>query len=107
MSGVVSERDMIQKVGLLDKNPSEVKVKDIFTADPVTVAPKTSVEECMEVMLENNIRHLPIVEDGAEFDVLGLISITDCVDIVVNHQEETIHILSDFVIGKSGHFVVD
>jgi len=108
ISGVVSERDIIKKVGIKDNaSTTEMKVKEILTSNPATVVPETSVEECMELMLEKNIRHLPLVKEKGGLDVVGLISIMDCVDMVLDHQEETIHVLSNFALGKSGHFVVD
>mmetsp|Transcript_22463 Transcript_22463/g.24832 ORF Transcript_22463/g.24832 Transcript_22463/m.24832 type:complete len:181 (+) Transcript_22463:112-654(+) len=108
ISGVVSERDVIKKVGIKDNAcTTEIKVKEILTSNPITVVPMTSVEECMEVMLDKNIRHLPLVKEKGGLDVVGLISIMDCVDMVLDHQEETIHVLSNFALGKSGHFIVD
>ena len=92
-------------MALLDAPTTDVLVKEIYTTKPVTVNPKDSVEECMTIMMDRDIRHLPVVD--SEGVVVGLISIKDCVKMVLKHQEETIQVLKDFAMGKSGTFVVD
>ena len=106
LSGIVSERDVIQKVALLDCPPTEVRIKEINTPNPVTVDPDLSIDECMTIMIKKDIRHLPIVSD-ADGTLVGMISIKDCVKLVIDQKEETIQILTNFAMGKSGNFVVD
>lgn len=106
ISGIVSERDVIQKVALLGCPPTEVRVKEINTPHPVTVDPDLSIDECMTIMIKKDIRHLPLVSD-ADGTLVGMISIKDCVKLVIHQKEETIQILTNFAMGKSGNFVVD
>ena len=97
---------MIQKVALLDCPPTEVRIKEISTPQPVTVDPDLSIDECMTIMIKRDIRHLPIVSD-ANGTLIGMISIKDCVKLVIDQKEQTIQILTNFAMGKSGNFVVD
>jgi CBS-domain-containing membrane protein len=61
-----------------------------------------SVESCMEKMMNRNIRHLPVVDDSKALK--GLVSMKDLVKVVISEKEETIKVLSDFALGKGGHF---
>jgi signal-transduction protein with cAMP-binding, CBS, and nucleotidyltransferase domain len=107
LSGVLSERDIIHKVALLDCDPAEVIVKEIFTPNPVTVFHDDCIDDCMSLMLRKDFRHLPVVSRSEDKVVVGMISIKDCVKTVVDSKEETIHVLQNFALGKSGTFVVD
>jgi len=103
---VVSERDIIQKVALMDTQVfDEIKVNEIFTPNPITVSANMCVNDCMALMLEHDFRHLPILTKDKV--ILGMISVKDCLKMVVDQQEETIQVLSNFAMGKSGTFVVD
>jgi len=107
MTGIVSERDYVCKVALLGRVSKETSIKDIATGASKLVTAKVdaTVEECMEKMLSRDIRHLPILDESSK--VVGLISIKDLVKTVVKEKEETIKILSDFALGKGGHFGSD
>ena len=107
ISGVISERDMVTKIGLLGKRAKDVKIKEISPKVPnvITATPNDSVDVCMNKMLDGDFRHLPILgENGA---VQGLLSIKDCVKAVLNEKEEAINMLSNFAAGHGGTFVVD
>jgi CBS domain-containing protein len=108
MTGVVSERDYVCKVALLGRTSHETKVKEIATAGPniITATADESVEVCMEKMMNHGIRHLPIVE-GANKVVVGMVSIKDLVKTVIKEKEKTIKTLSDFALGRGGHFTSD
>jgi CBS domain-containing protein len=101
MNGIISERDYITKIALLGRTS---KVKEIATrgANIITAKADESVESCMEKMMSKGIRHLPIVDDNDK--VTGVISIKDLVKTVVTEKEKTIKVLSDFALGKGGHF---
>lgn len=104
ISGVVSERDYVCKVALLGKTSKEMKVKEISTksANLITASPDESVSSCMSKMLMKDIRHLPLLEkDGS---VIGIVSIKDLVKAELKEKEEAIRVLSDFALGKGGHF---
>lgn len=104
ISGVVSERDYVCKVALLGKTSKELQVKEISTksANLITASPDESVSSCMAKMLMKDIRHLPLLEkDGS---VIGIVSIKDLVKAELKEKEEAIKVLSDFALGKGGHF---
>ena len=107
MTGIVSERDYVCKIALLGRTSKDTPIKEIATGSSKLVTAKTddSVEECMEKMLSKDIRHLPVVD--ADKKVVGLISIKDLVKTVVKEKEHTIKVLSDFALGKGGHFGSD
>lgn len=102
LTGIISERDYISKVDLLDRNPEETKVREIFTPSSklVTANGDESVQACMEKMLAADIRHLPLVDHG---ELVGMISIKDLVKTCIKEQEQTIKVLSDFALGKSAY----
>lgn len=104
MTGILSERDYIAKIALLGRTSKDTLVKEISTksSNLVTAQIDESVEDCMTKMLTSDIRHLPLVgEDGK---VVGMISIKDLVKTVVTEKERTIRVLSDFALGKGGHY---
>jgi signal-transduction protein with cAMP-binding, CBS, and nucleotidyltransferase domain len=104
MTGIVSERDYVCKIALLGRTSKDTPVKEISTAGAniVTATTEESVEVCMEKMMSKGIRHLPIVDKDES--VVGMISIKDLVKTVVQEKEDTIKVLSDFALGKGGHF---
>jgi signal-transduction protein with cAMP-binding, CBS, and nucleotidyltransferase domain len=106
LTGIISERDYISKIALLGRTSKETKVKEIATtsAKLVTVKPDDTVQACMEKMLASDIRHLPLVENG---ELLGMLSIKDLVKTTIKEKEETIKVLSDFALGKGGHYGSD
>jgi len=107
MTGVISERDYITKIALLGRTSKETPCKEIATAGPniITATTDETVESCMEKMMGKGIRHLPIVD--ANKKVTGMISIKDLVKTVVAEREKTIKVLSDFALGKGGHYGSD
>jgi CBS domain-containing protein len=94
--GVVSERDYARKVILLGRSSAETPVWQIMSSPVVSVAPGDSIKQCMELMTERRIRHLPVVENG---DMVGMISIGDLVRTVIEEQQETIEQLEKFISG--------
>lgn len=104
MTGVLSERDYICKIALLGRTSKETKCKEICTVAGKIVTAKSdeSVELCMEKMMNHGIRHLPIVDETKK--VIGMVSIKDLVKTVVQEKEQAIKVLSDFALGKGGHF---
>ncbi len=94
LSGIVSERDYARKVILKGKSSRETPVKDIMTAEVVVTNPAETVEQCMALMTENRIRHLPVVEDGK---VVGVLSIGDLVKAIIAEQQFHIEQLESYI----------
>ncbi|MGJ7506044.1 CBS domain-containing protein [Variovorax sp. GT1P44] len=92
--GVVSERDYTRKVALQGKSSKEMKVADIMTSNVMTVTPTTQTGECMTLMSQKRIRHLPVVE-GAR--IVGMISIRDLMDDIIADHEQTIDQLRTYI----------
>ena len=94
LAGIVSERDYARKVVLLGRSSAETPVSQIMTAPVITVSLDTSVQDCMRLMTERHIRHLPAVDHGR---VVGMISIGDLVKAVIEEQQQTIEQLESYI----------
>ena len=93
--GVLSERDYTRKIALQGRSSKDTRVKDIMTRDVLYVTPHSSTHQCMALMSEKKIRHLPVIdEDGT---VLGMISIRDIMDDIIADHEETIAQLENYI----------
>ena len=92
--GVISERDYTRKIALQGRNSKETKVAEIMTAQVLTVTPQTGTRACMALMSERKIRHLPVLEGAM---VLGMISIRDIMDDIIESHEATIQQLETYI----------
>jgi len=92
--GILSERDYTRKIALLGKSSKDTLVSDIMTAKVLTVAANSRTEDCMALMSQKKIRHMPVV-DGDK--VLGMISIRDIMDEIIADQEATISQLQTYI----------
>ena len=97
LAGIISERDYARKVILRDRSSKQTQVQEIMTSPVVTVTPQHSVEECMRMMTENRVRHLPVVDRDK---VVGIISIGDLVNWIISAHEETIGHLQSYIAGN-------
>jgi CBS domain-containing protein len=95
--GIISERDYARKVILKGRSSRTTLVKEIMTSPVIFVTSGQAVDECMDIMTQNRIRHLPIMENEK---MLGVISIGDLVKWVVSEQEETIEHLQNYISSK-------
>ena len=94
--GVISERDYTRKVILKGKSSKETPVRDIMTEQLITVNPGDSVTECMRIMTEKRVRHLPVLEGS---DLVGILSIGDVVNWFISAQTKTIDNLERYLTG--------
>ena len=96
VKGILSERDCVRKVDLRGKNAKDTKVSDIMTSEVISVDCSQPLEECMELMSEKNIRHLPVY-DGDELQ--GLVSVRDVLKEVIEVQQHMLTQLERYITG--------
>lgn len=94
--GLISERDYALKVALKGRSSRDTLVQDIMTRRVAVVAPTQTVEECMALMTEKRVRHLPVLEDG---QLVGLVSIGDLVKAIISEQQFIIEQLEHYIAG--------
>lgn len=94
LKGIMTERDYSRKVILKGKSSTDTPVSEIMSTNFPKISPKDSIEHCMELMSENNIRYLPVYENGA---LAGIVSINDVVKETIAAQAETISSLKDYM----------
>ena len=94
--GIFSERDYARKVILQGKSSRDTLVQDIMTPQVIFVWPEHTIEECMALMTEKHIRHLPVIDDD---QVVGVISIGDVVKSIISEQEFVIEQLTNYITG--------
>ena len=96
-AGIFTERDYARKVILKGKASRETVVKEIMSEHPVTVTPDDTVEDCMKLMTQKYIRHLPVLEKG---ELVGLLSIGDIVKYIIEEQKFIIDNLEHYISGQ-------
>lgn len=94
--GIFTERDYTRKIALQGKSSRDTRVREVVSDKCVTVTPADSVEECMKLMTENRVRHLPVVVDGK---VAGIISIGDLVNWIISTQNAAIEQMERYIAG--------
>lgn len=92
--GIMTERDYARKVILKDKHSNEITVGEIMSTDLPRVSPRDTIEHCMKLMADSNVRYLPVFENGV---LAGIVSIIDVIHATVEVQKETINNLQDFI----------
>lgn len=97
LAGIVSERDYTRKIALKGKQSKTTPVSEIMFTPVISATEESSVEECMRLMTEHRIRHLPIMEMGK---VIGVVSIGDLINWIIQTQREALNSLEDYISGK-------
>jgi len=99
VAGIITERDYARKVVLMSRSSKQTTVREIMTSAVMYVSPEQTSEECMVLMTENRLRHLPVIDGGR---LLGIISIGDLVKDIIAEQRFTIEQLEHYISGERG-----
>ena len=94
LTGIFTERDYARKVILKGRSSKDTLVRDIMSSPPLFVNPDNTLDECMQLMTDKFIRHLPVLENGA---LIGIVSIGDLVKYIIYEK--------DFIIGNLEHYI--
>ena len=94
IAGIFTERDYLRRMTLEGRNDKETAVRDVMTTPLVVVTPEHEVDECMAMMTDRRIRHLPVVDSG---EVVGIVSIGDIVKFKSKQQGFEIKYLTDYI----------
>jgi CBS domain-containing protein len=97
IEGIVTERDYLRRVTLEARTDKETPVSEIMTSPLIVVTPDTPVDECMAIMTDRRIRHMPVVEDS---EVVALVSIGDLVKFQSQQQDFKIQYLTDYITAR-------
>jgi CBS domain-containing protein len=97
ISGIVTERDYLRRVAVDEQNDRETPVRTIMSSPLVVVTPETPIDECMALMTNRRIRHLPVVDGG---EVAGIVSIGDVVKFKSREQSFEIQFLQDYIAAR-------
>jgi CBS domain-containing protein len=99
VAGIITERDYARKVALMSRSSKQTPVREIMTSAVMYVRPDQTSEECMVLMTENRLRHLPVIDGGR---LLWIISIGDLVKDIIAEQRFTIEQLENYISGERG-----
>ena len=97
VAGIITERDFVRRVARLERSSYATTVGDVMTRNLITVGPLDHSRFCMQLMIEKNLRHLPVLEDGK---LVGLLSIRDLVKDVIAEQDGLINHLEQYIRGE-------
>jgi len=96
VAGIFTERDYARRVGPERRNPEETRIEEVMTRELITVDPNQTVNECMVLMTENHIRHLPVLDEGR---LVGIISVGDVVKDIIEELEFHVQQLQSYITG--------
>src|SRR5512146_1515980 len=95
--GILSERDYTRRIGLADRSPKQTPVREVMTSPVMYVSPAHTNEECMALMTDSRLRHLPVLDRG---QLVGLVSIGDLVKDIISEQQFIIEQLEHYITGS-------
>ena len=96
MVGIFSERDYARRVELKGRLTRETQVREVMTAEFITISPEQQMDECMQIMTDKRIRHLPVMKEG---QLLGMVSIGDVLLVMIAEQKRLIDQLQSYISG--------
>lgn len=94
--GLMTEREYARNVALKGRSSAQMRIAELITAKPATVTPEQTIEDCMRLMTQLRVRHLPVLQNQ---QITGIISIGDLVNWIISAQTETIHQLENYIAG--------
>lgn len=97
LTGIFSERDYARKIVLKGRHSDDTLVRDVMTPNVITIEPEQRLEDCMQIMSDKHIRHLPVMEGGK---LIGIISINDVVTAIIRDQKTRIDSLESYISGS-------
>lgn len=97
LTGIFSERDYARKVILKDRHSDDTLIAEVMTANVITIGPEQRIEECMQIMSDKHIRHLPVMDKE---ELIGIISINDVVSAIIVDQKTRIDSLESYISGS-------
>ena len=97
LAGIVSERDYVRQLAQLNGLTADIRVRDIMTAEVLTVGPRDTAQHCMQLMTDRHLRHLPVLAEG---ELIGLLSIGDLVKDTIAEQASLIQQLEQYIRGE-------
>ena len=97
VAGIITERDFVRRVARMERSSYATTVGDVMTRNLITVGPLDRTRFCMQLMIEKNLRHLPVLDDGK---LIGLLSIRDLVKDVIAEQDGLINHLEQYIRGE-------
>ena len=98
IAGIFSERDYARKLALASRSSRETQLREVMTSQVIYVRPEQTSEQCMALMTQNRVRHLPVM--GADEQLIGLISIGDLVKNIISEQQFIIEQLEHYIAGR-------
>ncbi|MFW5973567.1 MAG: CBS domain-containing protein [Bacteroidota bacterium] len=97
IEGVFTERDYLRRVALKGRTSKETPIRDVMTTDVMYVDSSYTVKQCLAIMTQKKIRHLPVMDDGT---LVGVVSIGDCVKELSAGAEANVRYLTEFITGR-------
>lgn len=97
LTGIFSERDYARKIVLKDRHSDDTRVAEVMTASVITIGPDQTLDECMVIMSDKHIRHLPVMDKD---ELIGIISINDVVSAIIRDQKTRIDSLESYISGS-------